>query len=233
MLRDGFRIWLKNPSTAVPFVIHQFVRYGILTILVLYMMIELGTLSVSQIFSHLNDFVSAIAVATIADLIIESYFVSAEIKACHDAINGELNLDRAFKFAVKRTPSMFAIVLMISISSIPAITGLLKKDVTLIAVSTIYLTVLAILFTFAPIAVVIDELDPIESILKSIKIVKNRIKDVLAMWALFGLVLISYALLLRLSMFFSLALVFILNLLIFPAVIMPILFNWWILLYMR
>ena len=233
MLRDGFRIWLKNPSTAVPFVIHQFVRYGILTILVLYMMIELGTLSVSQIFSHLNDFVDVMAIATIADLILESYFVSAEIKACHDAINGELNLDRAFKFAVKRTPSMFAIVLMISISSIPAITGLLKKDVTLIAVSTIYLTVLAILFTFAPIAVVIDELDPIESILKSIKIVKNRIKDVLAMWALFGLVLISYALLLRLSMFFSLALVFILNLLIFPAVIMPILFNWWILLYMR
>ncbi len=179
MLRDGFRIWLKNPSTAVPFVIHQFVRYGILTILVLYMMIELGTLSVSQIFSHLKDFVDVMAIATIADLIIESYFVSAEIKACHDAINGELNLDRAFKFAVKRTPSMFAILLMISISSIPAIAGLLKKDVTLIAVSTIYLTVLAISFTFAPIAVVIDELDPIESILKSIKIVKNRIKDVL------------------------------------------------------
>ena len=233
MIEEGFRIWLRNPSVAVPFVIHNFVRYGILTIVILYMAIELGTISAPKLLEHLKDFGNVIAISILIDLIAESYFISAEIKACRDAIDGNVDLDRAFKFAVRRTPSMFVIVLTIAFLLFPAIIGLLKRDIILIAISSIYLTVLAIGLTFLPFAVVIDELDPVKSIVKSIKVVKTKIKGVLAMWALVGLILIAYALILRLSMNFSIAFVFVLNLIVFPAIIMPTIFIWWILLYIR
>ncbi len=102
MLRDGIKIWLRNPSVAVPFLIHNFVRYGILLTLILYIMIKTGSFSILEIPEHLS--VGVVAIAVITDLLVEGYFISAEIRACYDAIEGVLNLDRAFKLALKTLP---------------------------------------------------------------------------------------------------------------------------------
>ena len=232
MLRECVMIWLRNPSLSVPFIIHQFLRYGILTVLVLYTMIELGTTSTSELIKRFKDFMDVIAVAAIADLTIEGYFISAEIKACYDAINGQMDLDQAIKFAFRTIPSMFVILLTVALSTIPTVIGLLNRDIAILAISSIYLTVLVISLTFVPLAIVIDGLNPAKSIIRSIEVVKSRIGKVLTFWAFVGLILISYALILRMSMN-SIILLFILNLLILPAVIMPIIFIWWILLYIR
>ncbi len=232
MLKEGVKIWLRNPNLSVPFIIHQFLRYGVLTILVLSMMLELKTFSALELAKHFKDFVNIIAVAVVVDLILEGYFISAEIKACYDAINGKMDLGKAFKFAFRATSSMFVILLIVAFSMIPAIIGLLNRDMTILAISSIYLTVLAIAFTFAPFAVVIDELNPARGIIKSLKVVRSKIKEVLVIWAFAGLILILYALILRMLMNF-IVLALILNLLIFPAVIVPIIFIWWTLLYIR
>ncbi len=216
LLREGFSIWLRNFRIAVPFLISailSLIILGLWLIAVLYTVLpalpsrideEWLNAAINAVMNNLDFIVGSLVASIFVLTCVDSFFRTAGIKLCNDAIDSRASFSIAFSFAKSRWYRLLMVTIIFQIAAILPLYPLYKslyipkshEELIVLAIYTalyllvwsVYVSVLLFLYTYIPYAVVLEDCSIPTAARMGLTALKKALSTTVILWLVVALV---------------------------------------------